>query len=136
MDEALQQQVFLRAGGICEYCRLPQRLTRLPFQIDHIIAEKHEGPTVLENLALACLHCNSYKGPCIAGRNRETGEVTRLFNPRTDNWQDHFTWDGSRLVGKTAIGRVTINVLKINLDYRLVIRAALIAEGEFLPAGA
>jgi hypothetical protein len=113
---------------------LPQRLTRLPFQIDHIIAEKHQGPTVLENLALACLHCNSYKGPCIAGRNRETGEVTRPFNPRTDNWHDHFTWDGPRLVGKTDIGRVTIDVLKINLDYRLVIRAALIAEGEFPPA--
>ncbi len=133
MDEALQQQVFLRAGGICEYCRMPQRLTRLPFQIDHIIAEKHAGPTVLENLALACLHCNSYKGPCIAGRNRETAEVTRLFNPRTDNWHDQFTWDGPRLVGKTAIGRVTIDVLKINLAYRLVIRAALIAEGEFPP---
>ena len=59
--------------------------------------------------------------------------MTRLFNPRTDNWHDHFTWNGPRLVGKTAIGRVTIDVLKINLDYRLVIRAALIAEGEFPP---
>jgi hypothetical protein len=47
----MQQQVREQAGSICEYCHLPEALTTLPFQIDHIIAEKHGGPTSLENLA-------------------------------------------------------------------------------------
>jgi len=54
--------------------------------------------------------------------------VARLFVPRKDNRDDHFAWAGPRLLGKTAVVRVTIDVFKMNLHYRLVIRAALIAE--------
>jgi hypothetical protein len=38
-----------------------------PFQIDHIIARQHGGATELENLALACIHCNRFKGPNMLG---------------------------------------------------------------------
>src|SRR5436309_1771575 len=54
MDAALEQAVWTRAGNACEYCCMPQALYRIPFQIDHIIAEQHGGPTTLDNLALAC----------------------------------------------------------------------------------
>jgi 5-methylcytosine-specific restriction endonuclease McrA len=133
IPRSMQQQVRERANQVCEYYHLPDALTTLPFQIDHIIAEKHGGPTIPENLAYCCLHCNSFKGPNIAGVDQETEEVVRLFHPRQDTWEKHFTWDGSRLVGRTPIGRVTIAVLAVNAPYRLEIRQALIAEGVFPP---
>ena len=129
----MQQQVQERANRICEYCHLPDVLTTLPFQIDHIIAEKHGGASIPENLAYCCLHCNTFKGPNIAGLDQETQEVVRLFHPRQDIWEEHFTWDGSRLLGRTSVGRVTIAVLAINASYRLQVRQTLIAEGVFPP---
>ena len=133
IPRSLQQQIRERAGGLCEYCHLPDTSTTLPFQIDHIIAEKHAGLTILENLAYCCLHCNAFKGPNIAGVDQETQEVVRLFHPRKDGWEEHFAWDGSRLLSPTSIGQVTIAVLAINAPYRLEVRQALSAEGVFPP---
>jgi hypothetical protein len=129
----MQQQVCERAGGLYEYCHLPDAYTTLPFQIDYIIAEKHGGLTTLDKLAYCCLHCNAFKGPNIAGVSQATGDIVRLFHPRKDLWNEHFTWDGSRLLSSTAIGRVTIAVLAINAPYRLEVRQMLIAEGAFPP---
>ena len=100
--------------------------------MDHVIAEKHGGQTVLENLALSCLHCNAYKGPNIAGVDPDTGKVTVLFHPRRDDWNIHFRWEGAQLVGRTPVGRTTVAVLKVNLAYRVVFREALRAEGTFI----
>jgi hypothetical protein len=82
MDESLIQLVWTRAAGACEYCLMPQGYYPAPFPIDHIIARQHDGPTVSRNLALSGLHCNSHKGPNIAGRDRTTKQLTPLFNPR------------------------------------------------------
>lgn len=130
-ETTLRDRVASRAGHCCEYCRLPERWTSLPFQLDHIVAEKHEGETSLENLAYACLHCNSFKGPNIAGRDQESQTTVRLFNPRQDSWNDHFEWDGAALQGRTPIGRATISVLRINLGYRVALRGSLLEEGVF-----
>jgi 5-methylcytosine-specific restriction endonuclease McrA len=129
MDAVLQQVVWQRAQHRCEYCQFPADISLLPFQIDHIIAVKHGGPTTAENLALSCERCNSHKGPNIAGYLE--GNHVPLFNPRKDRWEDHFAWNGPVLVGKTLIGKVTITVLAINLSYRVALRAALIEEGRF-----
>ena len=131
MDTTLQQLVWQRARRQREYCHFPADISLLPFQIDHIIAEKHGGPTTAENLALSCERCNSHKGPNIAGYLE--GQHVPLFNPRTDRWADHFAWSGPLLVGKTPIGTVTVAVLAINLPYRVALRAALIEEGIFPP---
>jgi hypothetical protein len=127
MDAALEQLVWERAAGQCEYCQFPAAISLLPFQIDHIIAEKHRGPTNAENLALSCERCNSHKGPNIAGYL--DGKHVPLFNPRFDSWPAHFEWRGAVLIGKTPIGQVTIDVLAINLPYRVLLREALMAEG-------
>jgi hypothetical protein len=58
MDAALVRQVWLRARDCCEYCRMSQDLDDTPFEIDHIIAKKHDGPTVAGNLALSCFWWN------------------------------------------------------------------------------
>jgi len=101
----------------------------LPFHIDHIIAEKHGGQSEAENLAWACFSCNLRKGPNIAGLDPDTGELTRLFNPRVDGWSEHFAWDGVWLRGKTAVGRTTVAVLDVNHVDSLAVREALREEG-------
>jgi hypothetical protein len=134
MEESLRRSVWQRARGCCEYCRLPQQLTLLPHQIDHIVARKHGGQTTEENLCVACYRCNVHKGPNIAGVDPQSGEITRLFDPRRDRWEEHFHWDGPTLVGTTGVGRATIAVLEINSPERLAHRAMLIAEGVFPPS--
>jgi len=133
MDDELVRLVWRRAGSCCEYCRLPYAFIPLPFEIDHIIALKHRGPTIAANLALACSACNNHKGPNIAGIDPMSGAIVRLFHPRRHKWTWHFRWDGPILVGRTPIGRTTIDVLEINLLFRVVFRRSLLREGVFPP---
>jgi hypothetical protein len=133
MREELVSLVYARAKGCCEYCRLPCSMLVVPCEIDHIIAIKHRGPTEADNLALACFYCNSAKGPNIAGRDPESGRLTRLFDPRGDRWLEHFDWSHAQLIGRTDVGRTTIDVLRINEPDALILRATLIAEGVFPP---
>jgi hypothetical protein len=132
VNRELVRRVWSRAGDRCEYCLIPQFAFPLPFQIDHILAEKHGGETVEGNLALACAHCNRFKGPNIAGLDPDTAELTRLFNPRSDAWAGHFQFDGPLLTGKTPIGRATIRVLAMNANDLLLIRVELLAEGSLI----
>jgi hypothetical protein len=135
MQDGLRELVWQRANRRCEYCGFPAEWAYQPFQIDHIIAEKHDGQTVADNLALACFDCNSYKGPNIAGLDPVTDELSRLYHPRRDRWRDHFVWDGPRLIGRTAIGRTTIRVLQINNPDALNVRGLLLAVGDNLEPG-
>jgi hypothetical protein len=79
MDETLAEPVWDRAGSACEYCLIPQAFYPAPFEIDHIIARQHQGLTRAGNLALSCIHCNSHKGPNIAGRDPVTRKLTPLL---------------------------------------------------------
>lgn len=129
MEEPLRCLVWERAQGRCEYCLLPQSALGAPHQIDHILPEKHHGRTVARNLALACMACNNHKGPNLAGLDPKTGDLVRLFNPRRHKWTAHFEWDGPIIVGKTPIGRATVEVLCMNLSYRIALRSELLEDG-------
>src|SRR2546423_3999825 len=118
-----------RAGFRCEYCHFPERFAELRFQLDHIRAEQHGGPSVLAKVAWCCLRCNKHKGPNLSGVDPRTNRVVRLFNPRKDIWEQHFAWDGPTLVGLTAVARATTNVLRCNDPDALLAREALMAEG-------
>jgi hypothetical protein len=128
VNRDLARRVRERAEHRCEYCRLPQFVLPLPFQIDHIVAEQHGGQTEEGNLAFACPSCNRYKGPNIAGRDGETGKLVRLFHPRTDHWSDHFESAGGSIVARTAVGRVTLQVLRMNAPDRVSLREHLALE--------
>jgi hypothetical protein len=52
MQVALIRLVWRRARDCCEYCQMPQAFDRTPFEIDHIISEKHNGRTIANNLCL------------------------------------------------------------------------------------
>jgi hypothetical protein len=129
MDARLKETVRRRAGLRCEYCHLPEAIAELPFQFDHVIAEQHGGVATENDLALACVRCNRYKGPNLSGIDPESGRLTRLFNPRSDVWSKHFAWKGASLSGRTAIGRTTIAVLQINRPEAQNQRTDLLKEG-------
>ena len=131
MKRELLELVWERARNRCEYCLFPAEHAWLPFQIDHVIAEKHGGLTIAENLALSCYYCNSFKGPNIAGIDPQgdADAAIQLFHPRKDIWRNHFQWDGGVLVGKTPAARATIFVLRINDQQAIEFRELLLASG-------
>ena len=131
MDEALARAVRERANFACEYCRFPAHLYPTGFEIEHIISRQHGGPTTFGNLAYACQRCNKLKGPNLSSIDRTTSRtrLVRLFNPRRHLWSFHFAWDGPRIVGRTAIGRVTVTLLGMNERLRVTSRTQLLAEG-------
>lgn len=133
MNRDLVRKVRERASERCEYCRIPQYALPLPFQLDHIIAGQHRGETTLANLALACPHCNRYKGPNIAGMDPKTGILVRLFNPRTDKWSEHFDFDGAQISGRTPIGRATVQVLAMNAEGPMQLRRLVWLEEDGFP---
>jgi len=129
----LRRQVIERAGNCCEYCLLPQAFAASTHQVDHVIAAKHGGPTILENLALSCTVCNRRKGSDISSRDPVTGALVPLFHPRTQPWGEHFRLDEVHIVGMTAEGRTTVAFLQLNTIERLLERAAFIRAGRYPP---
>lgn len=109
----LRPQVANRAENICEYCLIHEDDTFLGCHVDHIISEKHGGLTSVDNLAYACPVCNLNKWSDIASL-ASTGVLTRLYNPRTDIWSQHFALSGAVIVPLSAIGEVTVSILQLN----------------------
>jgi len=125
MDDETVLSVRHRARERCEYCRLPERYYTDRFQIEHIVARSHGGGDEPDNLALACRHCNLHKGPNLSGLDPASSKLTRLFNPRTDAWDEHFTIERGIVRSLTAIGRTTAYVLNMNTDRRIALRLAI-----------
>jgi len=124
MDARVRQLVNQRAAGRCEYCGMLQEQEPLAFHIEHIIARQHEGNDAEDNLALACHHCNLHKGPNLSGLDPVTGKLTRLFHPRQDDWNTHFSRRGGEIIGRTPEGRTTVRLLRMNQDGRKELREA------------
>jgi 5-methylcytosine-specific restriction endonuclease McrA len=125
MDAAVRLAVRRRAADRCEYCRRRQCDSPvMALHIEHIVPRKHGGGDALDNLAAACSECNLRKGSNLTGRDPDNNQITPLFNPRTERWADHFSWDGLRIVGLSAVGRTTVRVLDLNAASRLRVRLA------------
>jgi len=109
--------VAVRAEHHCEYCHAPEAVFNLPFEVDHILPPGQGGKDALDNLALACRACNLWKSDNVQANDPQTGEWVTLFNPRQQQWYEHFVIADVApyfLNGKTAIGRATIARLKTN----------------------
>ena len=133
IPDPLRQQTRARAGSRCEYCQLHEDHTYYTHEIDHIYAEKHGGQTVAENLCLACITCNRYKGSDLCSIDPDTGDVVTLFHPRRDVWRDHFQFNAAtgHLEPLSAHGRVTARVLRLNDTDLVTERVRLIALGAY-----
>jgi hypothetical protein len=129
MDAATRALIWARAESRCEYCRIHQEQVELRHHLEHIVARKHGGLDDPSNRCVACERCNLFKGSDLTGIDPATGEVERLFNPRTQVWADHFELRGPLIVGRTGTGRATVRVLSMNAGQRLQLRAVLVAYG-------
>ncbi len=108
---------------------------RQSFDVEHIIPLFADGESISENLALSCHGCNLYKSNKTKGFDVITEKEIRLFNPRDDKWNEHFTWaeSFSIIVGLTPIGRATVESLNLNRIGSVNKRQVLSAFGKHPP---
>lgn len=125
ISRSLAALVRDRADYRCEYCKTSEWLSGQRCHIDHIVPLSSGGVTDADNLCLACAACNSAKLDKMNGVDPETQESTRLFNPRTQNWHEHFRWsdDGVLIEGITSYGRASVAVLRLNRTLALSARS-------------
>lgn len=133
IPRALHEQVAMRAANRCEYCRLSQLGQEAAFHLDHVVPRIAGGPTTADNLALACVSCSLRKGARQSCLDEESGEEVPLFNPRTDDWADHFRWDDVRVIRLTSTGRATLAALALNRPVILAIRREETLRGRHPP---
>jgi hypothetical protein len=135
ISAALRREVIERANSCCEYCHVHQKHRLLSYEIDHIIAEKHRGATLSDNLCYSCHLCNGFKGSDVSSVDWDgTGEVVALFHPRKHQWDMHFQMDGAIIQPMTPQGRVTVDLLHLNDPERITERILLIRLGRY-PCG-
>lgn len=132
----MRRLVVSRAESICEYCLIAEEDTFYGCEADHIISEKHGGGTDGDNLAYACVFCNQAKGSDVGSIHWENQTFVRFYNPRSDQWADHFELVGSRIEGRTPIGVVTARILIFNSAERVLERQALQGLGQYPSAAA
>ncbi len=77
----------------CVYCYTTEANTGQPMTLDHIVPQTQNGETTFTNLCFACRRCNEFKGSLTRAQDPLTGEIVALFQPRQQNWNDHFQWD-------------------------------------------
>ena len=132
----LRRQVAQKFHRRCAYCQSQEVNSGMQFTIDHIIPDSLGGPTKLANLCLCCWDCNLIKQNRIAGVDPQTNQEHPLFNPSEQSWSDHFEWinDGLLVLGKTAVGRATVHLLRLNRPILLQARKRWIAVGWHPPS--
>ena len=123
--------VASRANFVCEYCLIAEEDAYFKFQVEHIISRKHSGSSELENLALACVFCNRYKGSDIASLTPETNKLIRFYNPRVDRWNEHFRLNGVVIEPLTDIGEATVRILQMNHNDQILERQVLSRRGRY-----
>ena len=129
---AVADRVRAAAQERCGYCLSPQHLIMARLEIEHLHPLAQGGSDAENNLWLACPICNGLKSDKITAPDPVTGAVMPLFNPRTQEWGDHFSWrDGGRsIVGISPVGRATVALLRLD-DHpiRLAVWASWISAG-------
>lgn len=133
--DKLKQITYSRAQGLCEYWKSPANISSQPFVVEHILPKSKGGQSIEENTALSCQGCNNYKYNKTAGNDSLTGKSANIFDPRKQIWSDHFAWsnDGSEIIGLSATGRVTIEVLRLNRQELQNLRNLLGEAGKHPP---
>jgi hypothetical protein len=131
ISKAIRLRVAVAARHRCGYCLTSQEYSGAQLAVEHILPLKQGGTNQEENFWLACGWCNSYKGSQIDGIDPLSGERISLFNPRQQVWSHHFKWsdDGTRIIGITACGRVTVEALQLNNEFILPARHRWVSAG-------
>lgn len=133
---ALRRHVRQRAGDRCEYCTLSQAGQAATFHVDHVWPTAEGGATTADNLALTCVSCSLRKAARTAAEDPVDRGLVPIFHPRTQSWSQHFRWEGTTVIGLTAIGRATVSALALNRPLILAIRAEEARAGRHPPTTA
>ncbi len=122
-----------RANHRCEYCKAPEIVFNFPFEVEHIIPISRQGENDAANLALACRSCNLRKGTRISGTMPDANTEVRFFNPRADQWSEHFqvSIESGKVTGMTSVGKVTVEYLEMNSSTQVAARQLWIRLGLF-----
>jgi HNH endonuclease len=131
LSPEIRQVVASRANHVCEYCLIAEEDAYFRFQIEHIISRKHSGSSEIDNLAVSCVFCNRYKGSDIASLIPGRDELVRFYNPRIDDWREHFRLNGVAIEPLTAIGEATIRILQMSHDDQILERQVLDVRGRY-----
>ena len=131
ISEALRRRVREAAHDRCGYCLSPQRFIMGTLEIEHLMPRAKGGSNEEDNLWLSCSLCNRYKGAQTSAPDPLGGNTEPIFNPRQDSWRTHFRWsvDGVKIEGLTAIGRATIEALKLNNELAVEVRRNWVRAG-------
>jgi hypothetical protein len=129
IPDGLRTEIITQFGYRCAYCQTQQQISGVRLTVDHIVPESLGGTTEKRNLCLACWDCNLYKAARVSVFDNQSQQEVRLFHPQIQTWVDHFEWspDGSLVLSKTTVGRVSITALRMNRA-ELVISRKLWAE--------
>lgn len=119
----LDHRVREAAHYRCGYCLSQQQYTMSRLTIEHILPRavfplNDPAANAEENLWLSCSFCDGHKSDKTTAVDPQTNQLVPLFNPRRQNWYDHFEWaaDGIRVIGLTPNGRATVQALHLNDD--------------------
>lgn len=131
IPEKTKARIRQLAGNRCGYCLSQQEYVWDILEIDHIFPVAKGGKDAEENLWLICSSCNAAKYNKIEAFDKVTQRNASLFNPRQQIWREHFQWskDGTKITGKTAIGRATILALDLNKPRFIKVRRNWVAAG-------
>lgn len=108
--------VLRRAGDCCEYCWCRGDYSSDPLSVEHIIPQSRGGSHLPDNLAASCLGCNNSKFTATEATDPVTGNTVPLYDPRHDDWHEHFRWDEdcTVILGVSPTGRATERRLRLN----------------------
>lgn len=123
ISDELKEKIRLQAKNRCGYCLTPQAIISMPLEIEHLQPIADGGTDDEENLWLACRNCNGFKHAKTRAADPQTRIETAIFNPRRQNWLEHFEFseDKTEIIGKTECGRATVVAPRLN--YELAVRA-------------
>lgn len=133
----LRRRVAEQSRHRCGYCLTQEAVIGSPMEFDHLLPRSLGGPTTEDNLWLACSLCNDHKSSRFLIIDPETGLAVRVFNPRRQEWSDHFSWSegATRIDGTTAVGRATVAALQLNRPSLVLARRLWVAAGWHPPQG-
>ena len=131
----LREEVASRARSRCEYCLSLNSYSTSVFAVEHIFPSSKGGRTTLDNLALSCQGCNNFKYNKTEALDPITGKQVPLYNPRRDQWDEHFSWgeEYTLVIGKTPTGRATVETLQLNREGVVNLRQLLHSIGKHPP---
>lgn len=104
-------------------------------EVEHIVPLAAGGTDAEENLWLACRNCNGFKHSKTHATDPLTNLETRIFNPRKQDWAEHFEFNPERaeIIGKTPCGRATVVALRLNYEQAVKARTLWVSVGFYPP---